>query len=1163
VPICSTCGQENPADARFCLACGTPLADEARGREERKVVTVLFADVTGSTGLAERLDAEQLKEVLEAWFRAMRDEIEAEGGTVEKFIGDAVMAAFGVPAAHEDDPARALRAALRMQRRLAVLNNQLERTHATQLEIRIGINTGEVMAVTDPRPGEAMATGDAVNAAARLQQAAEPGRILVSGRTARASRGFRFEGAGLRELRGKGTSIEAFVLVDEEPERGERAEVRAPLVGRDPEIAVLDAVFERVAAERRPHLVTVYGDAGVGKSRLVAEFLARLSEGETPTRILRGRCLPYGEGITYWPLGEILKSVAGVLESDSVHVVRSKLHEMGKELLAPSLTSDPARASAALAFTAGVEDPDVPLRDLSPRHVRNEINSAWRSFFSALAERCPVCVVVEDIHWADTALLDLLEDLAERTVGPVLFLCPARPELTGRRPSWGGGRRSFSSVFLEPLPASEAERLIELLLAPDLPPMFRQRVLDRAEGNPFFLEEIVRQLIDEGRLVAVNGIWRPSGDLEHVKLPDTVQAVLAARIDLLDPADKLLLQRAAVVGRVFWTGSVRALVSAGEDDLAEAFRRLEERELVNASLGSSFAGQEEFVFKHVLTRNVAYETLPRRERAGAHALVAAWIEESAGERRSEYLELLAYHYAEAYGGAANDRLADPEQKEALRAKAFGYTLEAAQEAVRRFVPIKARQLAEHAEALAGSPLERSRALEMLGEAYRLDLRGDEAWDALRRAVDARLEADVEEPLAIARLCGRALEIVVRWVGTMRRVLPEEEAEPYLDLGLADAGNADSEELSRLLAVACFWDYGFRDTKRHFGPEPGERAVEMAIRIGRPELALTALDALQAIHLANDRYGDAGSVVERRVEVAAGVEDPVERGDTYAMAAWHYFHVGDYRRAQAYGDEGFELTAADIVIEAGHCLSWRALAWFRIGDWKRFLSDFELLHEVLGDRAERPPAGVSRPWPVAALVHELRGESSAANRYLAHVAHLEETRSSQLGTAAPWLARTLAVRGAFSEAYERLAFVTAGGATEGAALALEAVCDVTAEAGDWDRASEASHRSRVLAQREGLLALPFFADRLEGRAAVAQGEPDVAIPLLERAVAGFAALDSRWEAATAELFLAEALADAGRGDEGAERLRGPLELFAGLSSVRELARARALQEKLGS
>jgi class 3 adenylate cyclase len=230
-PICANCGQENPAEARFCLACGTPLVEEARAREERKVVTVLFADVTGSTGLAERLDTEQLKEVLEAWFRAMREEIEAEGGTVEKFIGDAVMAAFGVPAAHEDDPARALRAALRMRRRLALLNEQLERSHRTRLEVRIGINTGEVMAVTDPRPGEAMATGDAVNAAARLQQAAEPGQILVSGRTARTSRGFRFEDAGTRELRGKETPVEAFVLVAEEHERREHGEVRAPLVG--------------------------------------------------------------------------------------------------------------------------------------------------------------------------------------------------------------------------------------------------------------------------------------------------------------------------------------------------------------------------------------------------------------------------------------------------------------------------------------------------------------------------------------------------------------------------------------------------------------------------------------------------------------------------------------------------------------------------------------------------------------------------------------------------------------------------------------------------------------------------------------------------------------------------------------------------------------------
>jgi len=302
MPACARCGRENPEGSRFCNGCGAELARApAQSGEERKVVTVLFADVTGSTALGERLDAEELKDVMAAFFGAMRAEIEAEGGTVEKYIGDAVMAAFGVPRAHDDDPARALRAALRMRARLAALNDTLQERHGVALELRIGINTGEVMAATEPRPGEALATGDAVNAAARLEQAAEPGAVLVSERTARAARGFRFVPARLLELRGKGEGLRAVELLAEQAiAEGALPGRRVPLVGRRRELELLTTTYRRVVEEGRPHLMTLYGEAGVGKSRLVAEMLAGIEASAPEPRILRGRCLAYGDGISYW-----------------------------------------------------------------------------------------------------------------------------------------------------------------------------------------------------------------------------------------------------------------------------------------------------------------------------------------------------------------------------------------------------------------------------------------------------------------------------------------------------------------------------------------------------------------------------------------------------------------------------------------------------------------------------------------------------------------------------------------------------------------------------------------------------------------------------------------------------------------------------------------------
>ena len=630
-----------------------------------------------------------------------------------------------------------------------------------------------------------MVAGDVVNAAARLEQGAEPGQILVSERTARSARGLRFDEVGSRELRGRVQEMRAFALTGVAagaPERGIPG-LRAPVVGRDQELALLDSLYQRVAGEGRPHLVTVYGDPGVGKSRLVAEFVDRALD-ETPAPVvLRGRCLPYGEGLTYWPLAEILKSHAGVRDSDPPASALEKVRAAGRELIGPELAADPARAVAALAFTVGLDDPDHSMRDAEPRQVRVEVHAAWRAFFSALGAAGPTVVVIEDIHWADRAMLDLLQELADRTQGGVLFLCPSRPELTARRPDWGGGRRSFSSVALEPLSEADADRLVDLLLAvDDLPVPVQRRIVERAEGNPFFLEEILRKLIDEGRIVRDGERWRASGDIGDVEIPDTVQAVLAARIDLLEAEEKRALQAAAVVGRVFWPSPVARLIDGDGDGLDDVLARLEDRELVLGRLGSSLEGEREFIFKHVLTCDVAYESLPRRERARAHAEVAGWLESTAGERRHEFAELLAYHYLAAHREATAGGV--PTEGDGLRSGAFEYALLAAADARGKLALDSAGRLVEQALEIAATALERSRAHEELGRISTYRYEGDHAWEHLRKAADIRLEERSDDRMAIARLCALALDLPTRWPGSMRDEVPEPEARVYLDAGFA-------------------------------------------------------------------------------------------------------------------------------------------------------------------------------------------------------------------------------------------------------------------------------------------------------------------------------------------------------------------------------------------
>ncbi|HXF36442.1 MAG TPA: adenylate/guanylate cyclase domain-containing protein, partial [Actinomycetota bacterium] len=607
MPTCPSCGRDVAEGFAFCPHCGAAL-QAAPPVESRRTVTVLFCDVRGSTGLGERLDPESLRRVMARYFDAARTCLERHGGTVEKFIGDAVMAVFGIPAVHEDDALRACRAAVEIRAAVADLSKQLERDLGTGLEVRMGVNTGQVVA-GDPAAGQALVTGDAVNVAARLEQAAAPGEVLMGEATHRLVRdAVVAEPVPPLALKGKSGSVAAFRLLEVHPTApGVARRLDSPLVGRARELALLRQAFERAVSERACHLFTLLGPAGVGKSRLVEEFLDGLGDG---ARVLRGRCLPYGEGITFFPVVEVLKQATGALDFEDQAALERKVCEVvaGEE--------HGEVLCARLGHLLGLAEGEA---------VPEEMSWAVRRFLEALARERPLVVVFDDIQWGEPTFLDLVEHLADWTRdAPVLLLCLARPELLDLRPGWGGGKLNATSILLEPLPEGECARLVANLLgAEEVAAEVRERVLASAEGNPLFVEQMVQVLIDDGLLVREDGRWVPTGDLSTVPVPPTIQALLAARLDRLTAEERAAIQRASVVGKVFFRGAVTAM--SEEPDPATVgthLLALVRKELVRPDR-STLPGEDAFRFRHLLIRDAAYDGIPKELRAELHERFAA------------------------------------------------------------------------------------------------------------------------------------------------------------------------------------------------------------------------------------------------------------------------------------------------------------------------------------------------------------------------------------------------------------------------------------------------------------------------------------------------------------------------------------------------------------
>ena len=875
--VCSSCGAENREGARFCDSCGSPLAEAAAGREMRKVVTVLFCDVTGSTALGERIDPESLRQVMTRYFETAKTVVERHGGTVEKFIGDAVMAVFGVPAVHEDDALRAVRAADELRRGLDELNDELERSYGTRLELRMGVNTGEVVTGTEER----LATGDAVNVAARLEQAAEPGEVLIGEETHRLVRdAIECEPVEPLAAKGKSEALVAYRLLavrEPAPRRGE-----APMIGRGRQRELLAGAFAGVAAERSCHLFTVLGAAGVGKSRLADEFLRSL-EGAT---VVRGRCLSYGEGISYWPVTEVVKQL------------------------------EPGEAeSTALAAILG---------DGVAASSPEEIAWAFRKLLEARAAESPIVVVFDDVHWGEPAFLDLVEHVADLSRGaPILLLCMARPELLDRRATWGGGKLNATNVLLEPLSADEAGELLEALtseVADDL----RERILESADGNPLFVEEMVAMAAESGNEISV---------------PPTIQALLAARLDQLEPAERAVLERGAVEGLVFHRGAVAAL--APEDQLGDGrLITLVRKDLVRPE-PAILADDDAYRFRHLLIRDTAYEALPKAVRAELHERFALWLEEH-GAGLVELDEIVGYHLEQAYRyrrelGPLDDdakRLADHAGKRFLRsadrARDRG-DLRAAQALLERVIELLPTGSAEHRQAQAGLA---QVLMELGGFAEASEVReqalaearaaGDEVLLArlelieLEAAVQSNPNRTLRESLAAAERVRADLERLgdeygaiwaSRLIGCYQDWLGNStEANRTWEAALARAKRT-SPRLASELASWILWD-------AWWGPRTAEEGIALCneyLEEFTPSGAKRVEAVATAIRAVLEAY--VGRFDEARADIAAGralhheLGDEIWWGGSAMLAGDLELTAGDPQAAYDLLAEGQEILAA--------------------------------------------------------------------------------------------------------------------------------------------------------------------------------------------------------------------------------------------------------------
>jgi DNA-binding SARP family transcriptional activator len=919
-----------------------------RPPDERKVVTVLFADLVGSTELTTAADPERARALLDRYFDAMAEEIEAAGGTVEKFVGDAVLAVFGAPVAQEDHTERALHVALAMQRRLAELFDG-------RLEIRIGIATGEVVVAGGRHGGGPFVTGAAVNVSARLEQAAAAGEILVQARSARVAGGaFEFGPSLVVDAKGIPDGIECRRLLRALAltQRGSGGALESALVGREAELETLRSAYRRVAREGRSSLVTVVGDAGVGKSRLVRELWDWLAT-ESPEPLRRtSRCFPAGKRVTYAPLREVLREELGLLASDSPDRARRRLGD--REILGLALGLD----------VAG---------DLHPLAARERLREAWVDFVRELVADHPVVLLVEDLHWAQDLLLELLEAAVRDVNGPLLVVATARPELLDAHPGFGSDlREAAATLWLEPLSQDEAELLLEQLLEADLPACLREQLVTRAEGSPFFLEELLSRLIDEGAIVRGPSGWELRDAVPELTVPDSIQSVLAARLDLLPPTEKAALQAASVIGRVFWRGPVRELL----DGMLPDFAVLEARDFIRRRPASSVAGEREFAFKHALTRDVAYASLPKARRARLHATFADWLERT-GAAHDERAPLLAYHYAEAASPEDADLVwaGEPAEEERLRRKAVDWLRHAGELAVKSYDLDDALALFHRALELEPDGCARSALWHSIGRVNALRYDGEPFWTAMLESLggcqDSAARAEAYSELAFQTAIRSGM-----WKQNPSSTLVDCWIEQALEL--AQPGTAAR---ARALLARGFWDVDG-------AAAAAIEASATAEQLGDPELRSYAWDLRGAVAFASGEHDLGHAFAERRFELLDELTDPDARADIYSTPISGCIWSGRFREARRLARCHDEITEQLTPHHRMHGVATLVEVEELLGAWENVAALAGRVRRAVAANAETPCVRNARSLLVAATASALLGDE--------HEAAVLEAQAEELG-----------------------------------------------------------------------------------------------------------------------------------------------------------------------
>ncbi|MGH2395713.1 MAG: ATP-binding protein [bacterium] len=916
--------------------------------EERRVVTALFADVTGSTALGETLDPEDVRALLRRFYAIAKEVIDAHGGTMEKFIGDAAMAVFGLPQAHGDDAQRALAAALVLCDR--VRNDQ---KLGSRLPIRIGVNTGEVVATRDPSAGEFLVTGDAVNVAARLQQAVEPWGVLCGERTAHASPGFEFAPSVQIGAKGKAAPIVAFPLLGRKT--GPRVP-QAPLVGREADLSQLELVARRSFDEKRPFLVSLIAPAGIGKTRLLEEFLERLPSLAPHATVAIAQCLPYGQRLTYWPLRGVLFRLVGISEDSDANSVREAVRSWVRDAGIESAE----RVADLIAATVGAGEAEVVDRD--------SLFTAWRVIIEAASRRRPLVVAFEDLHWSSDSLLDLVEFVMQpRGDSPVVIMALARPELLDRRPAWGGGRRNYVALSLEPLADDAMAGMVRHMLPRASQPIV-SKIVDRADGNAFYAGEMIRSVIEQ--------VSSPDDEATVTRvlaqLPDTVQATVLARLDLLQPSERRVLQVGAVFGRTFRSPGVSTLAPELASDLPHLLDRLVDREIIRP------ADTDRYVFRHILIREVAYHALPRAERAPLHAAAGRWLESRSSGREDSLAELIAYHYREAsiLGGSLD---AFEANLAAVKAKAVHWLKRAADVAAAGGAP---REAVRHL--LAAIELAVPDDLPDLYEALGDVSVGNPGAEAYRKALTLCKESgrSVDQQL---RILAGLLTVFMRWQASVGGRPSRGEIEELLADGRALAARAKNESsIARFLIACAFYPFWLGPETTPVELDEAEASVrqglQIAERLDDARLLSAGLDGLGGIAQERGSWEEARETARTRLSFQDRL-DLWERFDAHTMVAWASGELGDLAEADRITAIAVGLIQPGQAVSWGlHAGAWRVYALVLLGRWEEALVSAAHCHTLWIDASQGSTGYALHGFMAALDVARARQDTALVDRY---------------------------------------------------------------------------------------------------------------------------------------------------------------------------------------